>query len=154
MKVASSRWGTAWRAIERSRGISTRTGMPLYRSQVPAPEELLRQEFDASNGRTCPLIPELGQNSRREAGGGRPGGQAPPVGRRPELDTSVLGLGVEAAVGAEVTLDGGEQVRRRRRVGRFLRLLRLDAGPSQVAIEQAGGDPLAEDRGKRGPPDP
>src|SRR5437588_6581025 len=101
MTVASMRWGTAWRAIVRRRGISTRAGMPFYRPQARPPEEFVVAQFDDLNDRTCPSVPPPPHNGgSSHAQGGAD--HCPAMRRHPPLRAPSLGPGVEVPVGAVI----------------------------------------------------
>src|SRR5438105_11633661 len=98
MTVASMRCGTAWRAIVRRRGISTRTGMPFYRPQARRPEEFVVPQFDDLNGETSWSVP---RSAHQDCSGHAAGGPCDgfPVRRHPPLRAPSLGLGIEIPVG-------------------------------------------------------
>src|SRR6185312_10585496 len=96
-----------------------------------------------------PLSPgSVAAGGYRSEGGGRDaaharGDEAAVLGQ-PHLDAAFLGTLVEAAVGAVVALvvGGLPQVGHAARL-LLVGLLGVDAGPGEVAVEQAGREPLA-----------
>src|SRR5437588_10518158 len=98
MSVASITWGTAWRAIVRRRGISTRAGMWFYRPIGRWPEEDVAHDFDNPGL----ITPSAGGSPGHDPGNSQPQrGHRPchraPVRGQPPLVTAVLCLSVEFA---------------------------------------------------------
>src|SRR5437764_13528193 len=120
----------------RRRGISTRAGMPLYRSQAGRPEELDPPHFEDLNDLTFFSVPPPHEECPDDAETGPD--QAPAMGRQPPLHAAPFRLPVEVAVGPVVTGDRLAEVGRPVRVGRLVGLLRFEAAAGQVAIEKAG----------------